>query len=312
MSSIFHEEKDLRPKVIEAIKKYNLKQIDIAHEINIHHSTLSQWLQRKAKISRTAEENIENWLCNIYSNKPIYAGTNLSRLQQLTNRGQNSKLFEDFDNNSGFDNLIPININVELEGIKFKDNLFWNLNEPYLSLENFVHILVSDNNLSSSFEKEILSQMKRQISLYKKFEKIDGEEIIKIIKVDIHIGDMEYKDQFEWDISNPDNSPELFAKELCTDLGLGTEFIVPITHSIREQILEHQKTASNERKSYFYGGNYYRSPNKKIFVDGNNYIREVFNDNSEWEPEVKHINDEEIKRFERKEERKNRYAQRKK
>ena len=35
MSNIFQEEKDLRPKVLEAIKKYNLKQIDIAHEIII-------------------------------------------------------------------------------------------------------------------------------------------------------------------------------------------------------------------------------------------------------------------------------------
>ena len=108
MSNIFQDEKDLRPKVLDAIKKYNLKQIDIAHEVNIHHSTLSQWLQRKSKISHTAEESIENWLNNIYSNKPIYAGTNLSRFQQLTNRNQNNKLIEDFDSNCGFDNLIPI------------------------------------------------------------------------------------------------------------------------------------------------------------------------------------------------------------
>jgi hypothetical protein len=42
MSKIFKEEKDLRPKVLDAIQKYNLKQIDIAHQISIHHSTLSQ------------------------------------------------------------------------------------------------------------------------------------------------------------------------------------------------------------------------------------------------------------------------------
>ena len=62
MSNIFQEEKDLRPKVLDAIKKYNLKQIDIAHEINIHHSTLSQWLQRKAKINHAYEQSIEEWL----------------------------------------------------------------------------------------------------------------------------------------------------------------------------------------------------------------------------------------------------------
>ena len=142
-------------------------QIDIAHEVNIHHSTLSQWLQRKSKISHTAEESIENWLNNIYSNKPIYGGTNLSLFQQLTNLNQNSKLYEEFDCNHGFDNLIPININVELEGIKYKDSLLWNINEQYLTLESLSHILATDNNLPSSFEKEILSQMKRQIIFIK-------------------------------------------------------------------------------------------------------------------------------------------------
>ena len=67
------------------------------------------------------------------------------------------------------------------------------------------HILAGDNNLPSSFEKEISSQIKRQINSYKKFNKMDEKEIIKTIKIDILIGDLEYKDQFEWDIANPDN-----------------------------------------------------------------------------------------------------------
>ena len=299
MSNIFQEEKDLRPKVLDAIKKYNLKQIDVAKEVGVHHSTLSQWLQHKAKINHMVEESIENWLNNIYSNKPIYAGTNISRFQQLTNRNQHHKLFEDFDSNYGFDNLIPININVELEGIKYKDNLLWNLNEPYLTEDSIAHILANDNNLPSSFEKEISSQIKRQINSYKKFNKMDDKEIIKTIKIDILIGDLEYKDQFEWDIANPDNDPEEFAKNVCKDLGLGTEFVVPITHNIREQILELQKTASSEKNNFYYGGNYYKQPNKKNVIDENNYIREIFTDTSEWDPEVKHINEEEIKKLEK-------------
>ena len=141
---------------------------------------------------------------------------------------------------------------------------------------------------------------------------MDEKEIIKTIKLDILIGDLEYKDQFEWDIANPDNDPEEFARNVCKDLGLGTEFVVPITHSIREQILELQKTASSERNNFYYGGNYSRQPNKRIVVDESNYIREIFTDTSEWDPEVKHVNEEEIKKFEKKEERKYRYNQRKK
>jgi len=225
-----------------------------------------------------------------------------------------SKLIKDAANllNYGFDNLIPININVELEGIKYKDNILWNLNEPYLTEDGIAHILAGDNNLPSSFEKEISSQIKRQINSYKKFNKMDEKEIIKTIKLDILIGDLEYKDQFEWDIANPDNDPEEFARNVCSDLGLGTEFVVPITHSIREQILEYQKTASSERNNFYYGGNYSRQPNKRIVVDENNYLREIFTDTSEWDPEVKHVNEEEIIKFEKKEERKYRYYQRKK
>ena len=105
------------------------------------------------------------------------------------------------------------------------------------------------------------------------------------------------------DINNPDNDPEEFARNICIDLGLGTEFIVPITHSIREQILEFQKKANNEKNNYYYGS-YYRQPNKRNIIDTNNYISEIFTEASEWDPDVKHINEEEIKKFEKKEERK--------
>ena len=62
-------------------------------------------------------------------------GKNLSSFQHLTNHNQNSILYEEFDSKHGFDNLVPININIELEGIKYKDNLLWNINKPYLILE---------------------------------------------------------------------------------------------------------------------------------------------------------------------------------
>lgn len=61
------------------------------------------------------------------------------------------------------------------------------------------------------------------------------------------------RDQFEWDIANPANSPEDFAETLVADLGLTSEFLVPISHAIREQIqefykIENQKSAQHEKK----------------------------------------------------------------
>ena len=89
--------------------------------------------------------------------------------------------------------------------------------------------------------------MNKQVNQYKKFDKFEGE-IIKTIKIDIRIDDIVVTDQFEWDINNPSNNPEAFSKTLCADLGLGSEFILPIAHSIKEQILDHQKVKQNSLK----------------------------------------------------------------
>ena len=55
-------------------------------------------------------------------------------------------------------------------------------------------------------------------------------EQIRVISVNVRIGRVVYKDKFEWDINNPDNSPEDFAECVCADLGLGDEFFLPIAH----------------------------------------------------------------------------------
>ncbi len=53
---------------------------------------------------------------------------------------------------------------------------------------------------------------------------------------------MSLMDQFEWDLSNSQNSPEEFAAKLCADLGLGGEFVTTIAYSIRGQLSWHAKT----------------------------------------------------------------------
>ena len=48
-------------------------------------------------------------------------------------------------------------------------------------------------------------------------------------------------DQFEWDLSNPLNNPEDFAR-LCADLGLGGEFVTAVAYPIRGKLSWHAKT----------------------------------------------------------------------
>lgn len=54
-----------------------------------------------------------------------------------------------------------------------------------------------------------------------------------VIKLNIHVGNQSLVDQFEWDISDKNNSPEEFALKLCSELGLGGEFVPAVAYSIR-------------------------------------------------------------------------------
>merc|ERR1712029_455752 len=63
-----------------------------------------------------------------------------------------------------------------------------------------------------------------------------------ILKLNIHIGNISLVDQFEWDLSDENNSPEEFAKKICSDLSLGGEFVTAIVYSVRGQLAWHKKT----------------------------------------------------------------------
>jgi SWI/SNF-related matrix-associated actin-dependent regulator of chromatin subfamily B protein 1 len=66
------------------------------------------------------------------------------------------------------------------------------------------------------------------------FEHKDDEMRI-MIKLNITIGRITLIDQFEWDINNPQNLPEDFAKNMALENALSGEFTTAIAHSIREQ-----------------------------------------------------------------------------
>ncbi len=63
-----------------------------------------------------------------------------------------------------------------------------------------------------------------------------ARECLVSIKLDLTVNNVLLRDQFEWDMANPDNVPEPFARALCLDLGLSREFEAAIAHTIREQI----------------------------------------------------------------------------
>ena len=66
--------------------------------------------------------------------------------------------------------------------------------------------------------------------------------VILFSQLNIHVGNISLVDQFEWDMSEKDNDPEKFALKLCSEFGLGGEFVTAIAYSIRGQLSWHQRT----------------------------------------------------------------------
>jgi hypothetical protein len=66
--------------------------------------------------------------------------------------------------------LIPIKLDIEIEGQRLKENFLWDKNEPYITLEAFAKLLVDENNLSQIFENDIVQQMKRQVKDFRGYK----------------------------------------------------------------------------------------------------------------------------------------------
>lgn len=148
--------------------------------------------------------------------------------------------------NASQQELIPIRLDMELEGQKLRDTFTWNKNECMISPEQFAEILCDDLDLNPLvFIPAIAAAIRQQIEAFP----ADGGSIIEegidqrvIIKLNIHVGNTSLVDQIEWDMSERDNNPEEFAIKLCAELGLGGEFVTAIAYSVRGQLSWHQRT----------------------------------------------------------------------
>ena len=158
--------------------------------------------------------------------------------------------FDDTDPTANFENsaqsemLVPIRLDMELEGQKLRDTFTWNKNESIISPEQFAEILCDDLDLNPvPFVPAISTAIRQQIEAYLNEAIIeDNCDQRVIIKLNIHVGNTSLVDQIEWDMSEKENNPEEFAIKLCAELGLGGEFVTAIAYSIRGQLSWHQRT----------------------------------------------------------------------
>jgi len=143
--------------------------------------------------------------------------------------------------------LVPIRLELFLDGTTFKDTFTWNINETTVTPEQFAKSLCLDMDYPPHFEEAIANSIHKQLTTYhtwksairEKRVRISSKHSLILIQLNLTINDKSLQDQFEWDIRNKHISPESFAQTLCSDLGLGREFSVSVAHSIREQINQH-------------------------------------------------------------------------
>lgn len=160
--------------------------------------------------------------------------------------------FDDTDPSTNMENaaqneiLVPIRLDMELEGQKLRDTFTWNKNESMITPEQYAEVLCDDLDLNPvPFVPAIATAIRQQIELYPSEPGIILEDSCDQripIKLNIHVGNTSLVDQVEWDMSEKDNNPEEFALKLCAELGLGGEFVTACAYSIRGQLSWHQRT----------------------------------------------------------------------
>jgi len=180
----------------------------------------------------------------------VPSSTSINRNRMNPKKRSFPLCFDDLDhqltkeNANQTDILVPIRIDLELEGQKIRDTFTWNKNELLVTPEIFSEILCDDLDLNpTTFIPAISASIRQQLETHPSdilYEENTDQRVI--IKLNIHVGNVSLVDQFEWDISEPQNSPEEFAKTLAAELGLGGEFVTSIAYSIRGQLAWHQKT----------------------------------------------------------------------
>lgn len=146
--------------------------------------------------------------------------------------------------------LVPIRLDLIIDNnIPIKETFCWNLYECTTSPEEFAERFCSELDLPKRVDALVAASIRNQLQEYETILHYDmqGENIV-LIKLDLIINGVSLVDQFEWDIGNPENSPEAFARSLCADLALSREFEGCIAFAIREQIFNYRKSLLLKRK----------------------------------------------------------------
>lgn len=139
------------------------------------------------------------------------------------------------------ENLVPIRLDIDVEGQRYRDTFTWNPTDPESDVTMFAKRTVKDLKLPPTFIAQIYQSIQSQLNEFKSYEGQDmhtGEKIVPI-KLDLRVNHTLIKDQFLWDMNNFESDPEEFARIFCEDMGIKDPEVGPaIAFAIREQLCE--------------------------------------------------------------------------
>ncbi|XKL64864.1 hypothetical protein PGB90_004950 [Kerria lacca] len=215
--------------------------------VSIHSSEPFVPRENKSKKSMTWVPSIPNssHLDAVPQATPINRNrVNLKKVRTFPLCFDDSDAIMVFENSSQPEVLVPIRLDMEVEGQKLRDTFTWNKNETLITPEQFAEVLCDDLDLNpTTFVPAIAQAIRQQVDAFPTDNILEEQYDQRvIIKLNIHVGNTSLVDQVEWDMSEKENSPEKFAMKLCAELGLGGEFVTAIAYSIRGQLSWHQRT----------------------------------------------------------------------
>ncbi|XP_065173065.1 SWI/SNF-related matrix-associated actin-dependent regulator of chromatin subfamily B member 1 isoform X1 [Atheta coriaria] len=237
----------LRSSEVEDIIEGNDEKY--THSISVH--TAEPPMPRESKTKKNTQ-----WVPSLPNSSHLDAvpqATTINRNRVATKKVRTFPLcFDDNEPQNHVENgnqseiLVPIRLDMEIEGQKLRDTFTWNKNESLITPEQFAEVLCDDLDLNPlTFVPAISQAIRQQLEAFPNEPPAvieDNTDQRVIIKLNIHVGNTSLVDQVEWDMSQKENNPEQFANKLCAELGLGGEFVTAIAYSIRGQLSWHQRT----------------------------------------------------------------------
>ncbi|KAG1708809.1 hypothetical protein DVH05_022430 [Phytophthora capsici] len=261
-------ERSVLSQEVEALRnRLGLRQVDVSKECGVNASMLSQWMlgRYKGNVGRI-NGLMESWLIRRRGGKPmdkgmmLFASTASSpklkrRLDEMNDPLQAARRkdgmilaqrklynYPKFPTRETL--LVPIRLDIDIEGYRYIDSFSWNLHEKDFTYETFAAALVRDLDLPDCFYKRIAKSIQEQVEKAQKslpWSEAVANESLHPIFINLRLNDTIYIDRFEWDLNNPNNSPERFAQVVCEDLGLSGEFEAQVALSIREQLRDYSR-----------------------------------------------------------------------